>query len=146
MVCGRAHQQRFVGPQKPLRHWWLLQVLGPTWFCPLIHHRSRQCVVAFPLWESSAHVALGLCRRSGLHCVGQWLVGILSTHTCTAAWLAIPVVHHSGSVDHLLGWQVIAGVPIDEVLFFVVVPLASVLTLEAVRSVRGWSVGDEGDS
>jgi hypothetical protein len=31
------------------------------------------------------------------------------------------------------------------VLFFVVVPAASVLTLEAVRTVRGWRVGDEGD-
>lgn len=33
--------------------------------------------------------------------------------------------------------------PLEEVLFFVVVPLASVLTLEAVRSVRRWEVGDE---
>lgn len=37
----------------------------------------------------------------------------------------------------------IAGLPLEEVLFFVVVPLASVMTLEAVRSVRGWTVGDE---
>ena len=34
--------------------------------------------------------------------------------------------------------------PLEEVLFFVVVPLAAVLTLEAVRSVKGWPVGDEG--
>lgn len=33
--------------------------------------------------------------------------------------------------------------PLEEVLFFVVVPIASVLTLEAVRSVRRWEVGDE---
>ena len=37
----------------------------------------------------------------------------------------------------------VSGVPIEELLFFVVVPLASILTLEAVRSVRGWGVGDE---
>lgn len=37
------------------------------------------------------------------------------------------------------------GIPIEEVLFFVVVPLASILTLEAVRSARGWPVGDEPD-
>jgi len=33
--------------------------------------------------------------------------------------------------------------PLEEVLFFVVVPVASILTLEAVRSARGWRVGDE---
>ncbi|MEV8379242.1 lycopene cyclase domain-containing protein [Kribbella sp. NPDC056861] len=37
----------------------------------------------------------------------------------------------------------LAGLPLEEILFFVVVPLASVMTLEAVRSVRGWAVGDE---
>jgi lycopene cyclase domain-containing protein len=36
-----------------------------------------------------------------------------------------------------------ADIPIEELLFFVVVPLAGVLTLEAVRSARGWTVGDE---
>lgn len=33
--------------------------------------------------------------------------------------------------------------PLDEVLFFVVVPIAALLTLEAVRSVKRWEVGDE---
>ena len=33
--------------------------------------------------------------------------------------------------------------PVEELVFFLVVPFAAVLTLEAVRSVRGWSVGDE---
>jgi lycopene cyclase domain-containing protein len=33
--------------------------------------------------------------------------------------------------------------PLDELLFFLVVPVCAVLTLEAVRSVRGWRVGDE---
>lgn len=42
----------------------------------------------------------------------------------------------------------IAGLPIEEVLFFVVVPVCAVLTLEAVRRRRpGWLIGDEaGDS
>ncbi len=34
-------------------------------------------------------------------------------------------------------------VPLDEVLFFLVVPVAAVLTLEAVRAGKGWRVGDE---
>jgi lycopene cyclase domain-containing protein len=35
------------------------------------------------------------------------------------------------------------SVPLEELLFFVVVPVCSVLALEAVRRVRGWPVGDE---
>lgn len=35
------------------------------------------------------------------------------------------------------------GLPIDELLFFVVIPIAALLTLEAVRSVKRWEVGDE---
>ncbi len=42
-----------------------------------------------------------------------------------------------------LGVDVPGGLPVEEVAFFVVVPIAAVLTLEAVRSVRGWRVGDE---
>ena len=33
--------------------------------------------------------------------------------------------------------------PLEELLFFVVIPICSVLTFEAVRVVRGWPVGDE---
>ncbi len=42
-----------------------------------------------------------------------------------------------------LGADLPGGLPLEEWLFFAVVPLASVMTLEAVRSVRGWTVGDE---
>jgi lycopene cyclase domain-containing protein len=45
-----------------------------------------------------------------------------------------------------LGVDLPGGLPIEELAFFVVVPLAAVLTLEAVRKVRGWPVGDEADS
>jgi lycopene cyclase domain-containing protein len=43
----------------------------------------------------------------------------------------------------ILGVVLPGGLPIEEVAFFVVVPLAAVLTLEAVRIVRDWPVGDE---
>lgn len=33
--------------------------------------------------------------------------------------------------------------PLDELLFFLVVPVCAILTLEAVRAVRGWPAGDE---
>jgi hypothetical protein len=35
------------------------------------------------------------------------------------------------------------AVPLEELLFFLVVPVCAVLTLEAVRAVKGWEVGDE---
>ena len=37
----------------------------------------------------------------------------------------------------------IGGLPLEELAFFVVIPICAVLTLEAVRAVKGWTVGDE---
>ena len=52
--------------------------------------------------------------------------------------------HWRFDLSRTLGVTVPGGLPLEEVLFFVVVPLASVMTLEAVRSVkRTWVVGDE---
>jgi lycopene cyclase domain-containing protein len=56
---------------------------------------------------------------------------------------AIAAGHWDFDPERTTGVIVVAGIPLEEVLFFLVVPFASVLTLEAVRSVRGWSVGDE---
>jgi lycopene cyclase domain-containing protein len=44
----------------------------------------------------------------------------------------------------ILGIHLPGDLPLDEVLFFVAIPIASILTVEAVRSVKGnWIVGDE---
>ena len=61
------------------------------------------------------------------------------------AWdlYAVARGHWSFDRSQLLGVRLPGGLPVEEVLFFVVVPLAAVLTLEAVRAVRGWPVGDE---
>lgn len=56
---------------------------------------------------------------------------------------AVSQGHWWFDADRILGVYVPAGVPLDEILFFVAVPIASILTLEAVRSVRGWPAGDE---
>lgn len=63
-----------------------------------------------------------------------------------AAWdfAAVRAGHWSFDTSLTLGVDV-GDLPLEELLFFVVVPLASVMTLEAVRSVRGWRVGDEHD-
>lgn len=42
-----------------------------------------------------------------------------------------------------LGVVLPGGLPVEELLFFLVVPTAAVLSLEAVRRVKGWPAGDE---
>jgi lycopene cyclase domain-containing protein len=55
---------------------------------------------------------------------------------------AIAAGHWSFDSERTTGIT-LASVPLEEILFFVVVPIASLLTLEAVRSVTRWQVGDE---
>jgi lycopene cyclase domain-containing protein len=56
---------------------------------------------------------------------------------------AVSQGHWWFDTDRILGLYAPGKVPLDEILFFITIPLASVLTLEAVRSVRGWPAGDE---
>lgn len=56
---------------------------------------------------------------------------------------AIASGHWNFDESRTTGVTLGGGIPVEELVFFLVVPLAAVLTLEAVRSVRGWSVGDE---
>lgn len=61
---------------------------------------------------------------------------------------AISQGHWYFDESRILGVYFPADIPFDEFLFFIVIPLASILTLEAVRSVKGptsrrWLVGDE---
>jgi len=61
---------------------------------------------------------------------------------------AISQGHWYFDESRILGLYLPADIPLDELLFFIVIPFASILTLEAVRSVKGsksprWLVGDE---
>lgn len=56
---------------------------------------------------------------------------------------AIAQGHWWFDTSRILGIYLPGSIPLDELLFFLVIPLASILTLEAVRSVKGWPVGDE---
>ncbi|WP_019877430.1 lycopene cyclase domain-containing protein [Sporichthya polymorpha] len=52
--------------------------------------------------------------------------------------------HWSFDADQTLGLEVPGGLPVEEVAFFVVIPLAVVFSFEAVRAVRrrlGWDTG-----
>jgi lycopene cyclase domain-containing protein len=56
---------------------------------------------------------------------------------------AVSEGHWYFDTDRILGIYLPGSVPLEELLFFIVIPFASVLTLEAVRSVKGWPVGDQ---
>jgi lycopene cyclase domain-containing protein len=58
------------------------------------------------------------------------------------AWEVYAVTHHHWRYDAA---QVlpprIGGLPLEELLFFLVVPVCAVLAFEAVRKVTGWDAG-----
>ena len=57
---------------------------------------------------------------------------------------AIAKKHWYFDPNQTLGIKLPFGIPLEELLFFVVVPLAAILTIEAVRSVKtNWEVGDK---
>ena len=59
------------------------------------------------------------------------------------SWDAMAIHARQWSYHHLLGARV-GDVPVEELAFFVVIPICAVLTLEAVRRRRpGWQIGDE---
>ena len=57
--------------------------------------------------------------------------------------VAIDAGHWTFSPRYTTGVTV-GRVPIEELTFFVVIPICAVLTFEAVRALRSWPAGDEG--
>jgi lycopene cyclase domain-containing protein len=57
--------------------------------------------------------------------------------------LAIRAGHWTYDPGQILPVRLPGRLPIEEVLFFLVVPVCAVLGFEAVRKVRGWRAGDE---
>ena len=73
------------------------------------------------------------------------LLSIVPVVVIFSVWdlYAIAQNHWTFDWSHVTGVVFAGGLPLDEVLFFVVVPIAAILTLEAVRSVKRWPIGDE---
>ena len=59
------------------------------------------------------------------------------------AWILYAVSRGHWSYDpaQTSGLVLPGDLPVEEVLFCIVIPIASVLALEAVRTVRGWDAG-----
>jgi lycopene cyclase domain-containing protein len=71
------------------------------------------------------------------------LLAMLPEFVVFVAWVlyAIARGHWDYAPDLTLGVRLPGGIPVEEVLFFLVVPLCSVLAFEAVRKVTGWDAG-----
>jgi lycopene cyclase domain-containing protein len=55
-------------------------------------------------------------------------------------WDSLAIHAGQWSYRHLTGWKV-GNLPVEEIVFFLVIPVCSILTLEAVRRLRpGWRV------
>jgi lycopene cyclase domain-containing protein len=62
------------------------------------------------------------------------------------AWDVWAISRHQWAYDprQTVGWLLWGRLPVEELLFFVVIPLCAILTYEAVRVRRpSWSFGDE---
>lgn len=71
------------------------------------------------------------------------LVALLPEFVVFVVWVlyAIAAGHWHYSARLTLGVRLPGGIPVEEVLFFLVVPVCSVLALEAVRKMTGWDAG-----
>lgn len=84
----------------------------------------------------------------GVRVYRQWR-RLALTLACVApvfvAWdvYAIAAGHWDFDPEQTSGVVLPGGVPLEELLFFLVVPTCALLSLEAVRRVRGWPLGDE---
>lgn len=73
------------------------------------------------------------------------LLAVTPVFAVFVVWDLYAVRHRHWDFDpaQTLGVRLPGGIPLEEALFFLVVPLAAIATLEAVRAVRGWPAGDE---
>jgi lycopene cyclase domain-containing protein len=82
----------------------------------------------------------------GVRVYARWrrlLLAVLPAFVVFVGWVlyAIAAGHWDYSDRLTLGVRLPGGIPVEEVLFFVVVPVGAVLALEAVRKVTGWDAG-----
>lgn len=108
-----------------------------------MRHVGYAAMLAFVLVGTAPlelYLKVGVYRRWR-----RLLLTVLPVLVLFVAWdlYAVSRGHWSFDLSQTLGVDLPGGLPVEEVAFFVVVPLAAVLTLEAVRAVRGWRVGDE---
>jgi lycopene cyclase domain-containing protein len=82
----------------------------------------------------------------GVRVYARWrrlLLALLPEFMLFVLWVlyAIARGHWTYDAGQILGLRLPGGIPVEEVLFFLVVPVCAVLAFEAVRKVTGWNAG-----
>jgi lycopene cyclase domain-containing protein len=110
-----------------------------------VGHWSYLAVMAFIL-VGAGWLELGL-RTRVLQRWRRLLLSVLPAAVVFALWdvYAIRSGHWWFDESLITGLRLPGDLPLDEVVFFLVVPIAAILTLEAVRSATGLPVGDEAE-
>jgi lycopene cyclase domain-containing protein len=74
----------------------------------------------------------------------RWLLALLPVVVVFSGWDSYAISRGHWAYDrHQVTGLRIGNLPIEELLFFVVIPTCAILAFEAVRAVRGWKAGDE---
>jgi lycopene cyclase domain-containing protein len=70
---------------------------------------------------------------------------ILPVLVVFSVWDAYAIAQGHWTFDdrYITGITTIANIPLDEILFFIIIPICAILSFEAVRSARKWEAGDE---
>lgn len=70
---------------------------------------------------------------------------ILPVLVVFSVWDAYAIAQGHWTFDdrYITGITTIANIPLDEILFFIIIPICAILSFEAVRSARNWEAGDE---
>lgn len=75
----------------------------------------------------------------------RWLLSVAPVFLVFAVWDAWAIGRGHWRYDRrqTTGVLLPGHLPLEEAVFFVVIPTCAILAFEAVRAVRGWSAGDE---
>lgn len=110
----------------------------------LMKHLSYLAMLLFTVCGSfwlEIFLKVGVLRR-----IKRLALSVLPVSVVFLFWDAYAISRQHWSFDsrQILGFFGPGGIPLEEFLFFLIVPIAAIMTLEAVRKVKKhWKVGDE---
>ncbi|MCX6425262.1 MAG: lycopene cyclase domain-containing protein [Actinobacteria bacterium] len=96
--------------------------------------------VAGSFWLEIA-LKVGVLRR-----IKRAMMAIVPVSLCFLLWdgYAIANQHWHFDKQQIIGLFGPLNIPLEEYLFFIIIPIAAIMTIEAVRTVKKhWVIGDE---